>query len=67
MFPGDLHLKSSKRDHSNCDQFAPNFYMVLKTTQRFSVPNLKLFGVQKTDSWAKEVGEFSVMLNLVSI
>ena len=27
-----------------------------------SVPNLKLFGPTKTDLWAKEIGEISIML-----
>ena len=37
--------------------------MAYETTQRVSVPNLKLFGPMKTNLWAKEVGEFSIMLH----
>ena len=36
--------------------------MANKTIQPVSVPNLKSFGPMKTDSWAKEVGEVSIML-----
>ena len=40
-----------------------NFPKVLKwTIQRVSVPNLRLFGSMKTELWAKEAGEFSIML-----
>ena len=46
----------------NYDHFAPNFDVTYKTIQRVPVPNLKLFGPMKTELWAKEVTEFSVML-----
>ena len=36
--------------------------MVYKTIQGVSIPNLKLFGPVKAELWAKEVGEFSIML-----
>ena len=35
--------------------------MACKTIQRVSVPNLKLFGSQKRELRAEEVGEFSIM------
>ena len=57
-----LHTTSSKHDHANYDQFAPNFDTAYKTIQRVPVPNLNLFGPMKTESPAKEVGEFSIML-----
>ena len=41
--------------------YNPKFYMVNKTIQRVSVPNLKFFGPIKTELWAKEVGDFSFM------
>ena len=55
-------MTSPKYDYANYDQFAPNFGMAYKTIQRVSVPNLKLFGSLKTVLWAKEVGEFFIML-----
>ena len=58
---GGLHTTSSKHDWANYDQFAPNFDMACKTIL-VSVPNLKLFGSMKTELWAEEVGEFSIML-----
>ena len=36
--------------------------MACKTIQCVSVPNLKVFGSIKTEFWAKEVEEFSIML-----
>ena len=36
--------------------------MTYKTIKRVSVPNLKSFGPTKTELWAKDVGEFSIML-----
>ena len=36
--------------------------MVYETIKRVSVPNLKSFGQTKTEVWAKEVGELSIML-----
>ena len=33
-----------------------------KTLQHVSAPSLNVFGPMKTELWAKEVGEFSVML-----
>ena len=33
------------------------------TIQSVSVPNLKSFGPINTELWAKEAGEFSIMLN----
>ena len=36
--------------------------MAYKTIKRVSVPNLKSFGLMKTELQAKEVGEFSIML-----
>ena len=53
--------RHQKHDYANCDQFALNFDMVCKTIHCVSVPNLKLFGPMKTELWAKEVGEFSIM------
>ena len=53
-----LHMTSSKT------RFAPNFDMACTTLQRVSVPNLNLFGQTKTEYWAREVGEFSIMLYL---
>ena len=38
--------------------FAPNFDMAI---QPVAVSNLKLFGPNKTELWAKEVGEFSTV------
>ena len=35
--------------------------MACKTIQRVSVSSLKLFGPIKTELWAKEVGEFSII------
>ena len=37
--------------------------MAYKTVPRVTVPNLKLFGKIKTELWAKEFGEFSLMLS----
>ena len=37
--------------------------MAYKTIKRVSVPNLKSFGLTKTELQVKEAGEFSVMLN----
>ena len=54
--------RHQKQDHANYDQFAPNFGIVHKTIQHVSVPNLNLLGPKKPELWAKEVGEFSVML-----
>ena len=54
--------RHQKHDHANYDKFAPNFDMAYKTIQRVSVPNMKLFESTKTKLWAKEVGEFSIML-----
>ena len=52
-----------KHEYANYDQFGPNFDMAHKTKQGVSVPNLKLiFGTMKAELWAKEVGEFSIML-----
>ena len=51
-----------KHDDANCDQFATNVDMTLKTVQCVSVPNLKLFRPMKTGLWAKEVGKFSITL-----
>ena len=51
-----------KHDYANYDQFAQKFEMAYKTILLVSVPNLKLFGSMKTELWAKEVREFSVML-----
>ena len=45
---GGLQMTSSKHDHVNYDQFAPNFVIAYKTIQRVSVPNLNLFGPMKT-------------------
>ena len=36
--------------------------MAYKTIKRVSVPNLKSFGLTKTELQAKEAGEFPVML-----
>ena len=33
--------RHQKYDHADYDQFAPNFRMAYKTSQRISVPNLK--------------------------
>ena len=54
-------------DYANYGQFPPDFDMAYQTTQHAcnyaSVPNSMLFnGPIKTGLWAKEVGEFSVML-----
>ena len=51
-----------EHDHANYNQFVPNFEVAHKTIQCVCVPNLKLFGSTKTELWAKEVGEFSIML-----
>ena len=58
---GGLHMTSSKHDYATDDQFATNFDMASKTIQCVFVSNLKLFGPIKTELWAKEVGEFSIM------
>ena len=55
-------MTSSKHDHANFDQFAPNFDIIYKTIQRVSVPNLNFFGPMKTKSLVEEAGEFSIML-----
>ena len=39
-----------------------NFDRAYKSIQRLSVSNLKGFGPMKTELWAKEVGEFLIML-----
>ena len=49
-----------QKHDANYDRFAQIF--VCKTMQRVFVPNLKLFGPTKTELWAKEVGEFSIIL-----
>ena len=38
------------------------FHIAYKAIQRMSVPSSKLFGRMTTELWAKEVGEFSIML-----
>ena len=55
-------MTSSKHEYANDDQFFPNFGMANKTIQPVSVPNLKSFGPIKTDLWAKEVEEVSIMI-----
>ena len=46
---------------TNYDQFSSNFDMACKTTQRVSVPNLKLFGSMKTELCTQEILEFCIM------
>ena len=55
-------MTSSKHDYVNCDQFAPNCGIAIKTIQRVSVPNLNVFGQMETELRAKEFGGFSIML-----
>ena len=38
-------------------------FMAYKTIQRVFVPNLKLFRPINTELWAREVGDFSIMLH----
>ena len=54
-------MTSSQHDHANYDQFVPKFDLAYKTIQRVSIPNLKLFGSMKKESWVKEVREFSFL------
>ena len=42
-------MTSSKTNYVNYAQFAPNFDMAYKTTQRVFVPNLMLFEPKKTE------------------
>ena len=58
---GGLHMTSSKTWLWKLDQFAPNFAMAGRTIHRVPVPNLKSFEPLKTELWAKEVGEISIM------
>ena len=55
-------MTSSNRKYAKNDQFALNFGMAYKTRSPVSVPNLKSFGPMTKDLWAKEDGQFSVML-----
>ena len=43
-------------------KFAPKSDMAFKTIQRFSIPNWNVFGPSKAELWAKEVGEFSIVI-----
>ena len=61
---GGLHMTSSKHEYPNYDQFAQNFDVAYRTTQRVFVTDLKLFGSMKTEWWAKEVGEFSIKVHM---
>ena len=56
--------RHEKLGYANCDQFVPNVDRIYKTIQRVSVVNLKLFGQNKTDLWAKEKGRYSIMVYL---
>ena len=47
-------LRHQKQEYANDDQFSPNFDMVYNTIQLVYVPNLKSFGLMKTDLSAKE-------------
>ena len=55
-------MTSSKHQYAKDDRFAPNFGKINETIQPFSVLNLKSFGPMKTDLWAKEVEEVSIMM-----
>ena len=54
--------KNQKHNYANYDQFTPNFNMASDIKQGVSVSHLKLFGPMKTELWAEEFGEFSIML-----
>ena len=53
--------RHQNNDYANYDQFVPNFVMAYETIQLVSVTDLKLFVPMKTELWAKEVGEFSII------
>ena len=61
-------MTSSKNDYENYGQFV-NFPQIFlydppdhTTCMYASVPNSMLFGPIKTEIWAKEVGEFSIII-----
>ena len=58
-----FYSMSSKCDNANHNQFPSNIGMAYKTISHPSVSHLKSSGPSKTELWAKNVGEFSIMFD----
>ena len=56
--------RHQKHDNANDDQFAPNFDIACKTIQRVPVPNLKLFGPNKAQSYGPKKLEDFLLCNM---